>query len=82
MNSVEEAIEDHDERERRYQNLVYSAANLNRPVPQCSVCKLDHIPLKRDLLAERAAKKEAKQELKKEAIKNQLIENVESQKRR
>ena len=45
LNSVEEAIEDHDERERRYQNLVYSAANLNRPVPQCSVCKLDHVPL-------------------------------------
>ena len=45
LGSVEEAIEDHDERERRYQNLVYSAANLNRPVPQCDVCKLDHVPL-------------------------------------
>lgn len=33
LNSVEEAIEDHDLKERNYQNLVYSAANLNRPVP-------------------------------------------------
>lgn len=45
LNSVEEAIEDHDMRERNYQNLVYSAANLNRPVPLCTVCKLDHVPL-------------------------------------
>ena len=82
LGSVEEAIEDHDERERQFQNLVYSAANLNRPVPACNVCKLDHVPLQKDLLAERSAKKEAKKDMKKLAIKNQLIKNIENQEKR
>ena len=45
VNSVEEAIEDHYMRERDYENLVFSAANLNRPVQKCATCKLDHAPL-------------------------------------
>ena len=81
LNSIDEAIEDHDLKERNYQNLVYSAANLNRPVPQCDVCKLDHVPLQKDLLAERVAKKEAKKDMKKLTIKNDLLNEIEKQKR-
>ena len=81
MHSVEEAIEDHAERERQYENLVFSAANLNRPVQKCGVCKLDHAPLKPDLLAIRANKKEAKREKKREDIKLKLLQNVHDSRR-
>lgn len=50
MHSVEEAIEDYDLKERDFENMVYSAANLNRPVEKCKVCKLDHNPLLPDPL--------------------------------
>jgi len=61
VHSVQEAIEEHYMKERDYENLVYSAANLNRPVEKCGICKLDHDPLKPDLLEERYRGKEMKQ---------------------
>ena len=50
--------------------MVYSAANLNRPLEMCKVCKLDHAPLKPDLLQIINDKKEAKCDIKKQDIKN------------
>ena len=64
VSTVEEAIEDYDLKERDYDNLVFSAANLNRPVQRCAVCKLDHAPLKPDPLEAIIKRKEAKRELK------------------
>ena len=49
LNSVEDAILEHDLRERDYENMVFSAANLNRPIEKCHVCKLDHGPLQPDI---------------------------------
>ena len=57
-------------RERDFENLVYSAANLNRPVEKCGVCKLDHAPLLPDLLGIIQERKEAKRETKKQVIRN------------
>ena len=45
--------------------MVYSAANLNRPVAKCAVCKLDHNPLPPDVLEAYSKRKEDKCEKKK-----------------
>ena len=82
VHSVDEAIEHHHERERNFENLVYSAANLNRPVEKCQVCKLDHPPLLPDLLAIRQEKKEAKRERKKDQIRNQILDEIKTAQKR
>ena len=61
--------------------MVFSAANLNRPMEKCAVCKLDHAPLKPDLLAEIAQRKADKQRAKMDGIKEQLLANVQEGKR-
>jgi len=82
VSSVDEAIEYHHEKARDFENLVYSAANLNRPVEKCNLCKLDHAPLLPDLLAIREVKKEAKREHKKEQIQNDFIQNIKQSRKR
>ena len=64
-------------RERDYENLVFSAANLNRPVEKCHICKLDHYPVKPYLLEVRYGKKQEKQDAKKEAICQKIVEEIE-----
>ena len=76
VHSVDEAIEHHHERERTYENYVYSAANLNQPLEKCGVCKLDHPPIKPDLLAIRQEKKDAKREMKKERIRDNILKDI------
>ena len=61
---------------------MYSAANLNRPIAKCAVCKLDHAPLKPDLLEARAKRKEAKREKKKQDIQASMLSNIEQCKKR
>ena len=73
VHSVDEAIEDYDMKAREYENLVFSAANLNRPVEKCAVCKLDHAPLKPDPIEARMRKKEAKVLKEKQQICDQLL---------
>ena len=76
MYSVDEAIEHHHERERDFENYLFSAANLNRTVQKCNVCKLDHAPLLPDLLAIRQEKKDAKREKQKEQIRDNILTDI------
>ena len=69
-------------RERDYENLLYSAANLNRPVQKCATCKLDHGPVPVDPIEVEETKKIQLIEQKKKAIRDQLILNVEKSKKR
>ena len=63
-------------KQRDYENLVFSAANLNRPVEKCAVCKLDHGPVQPDIKEIEANMKKQKKEDKKQAICNKLLNVV------
>ena len=76
VHSVDEAIEHQHERERTYENYVFSAANLNQPLEKCEVCKLDHAPIMPDLLAIRQEKKDAKRETKREQIRDNILTDI------
>ena len=82
LKSVDDAIEDQNLRERDYQNLLYSAANLNRPVAKCNVCKLDHDPVLPDVLKIKMQRREDKREGKKDQIKQTMLKGIEHQKKR
>ena len=61
---------------------MYSAANLNRPLQKCHVCKLDHPPLKESLLQKHGKEEQELREKTKQEISAKMVQRIDQAKKR